>query len=216
MPSLPSAFQTDPDLAAFINTIGPCPLRVDSTPSPEASLYTSLLKAITGQQLHNAAARAIFGRLCALNLQDPTRPPPPEQFAQLSYETLRGCGLSQAKIDTIQRVAIAQHNGSLPSLQDAITWSDSALINTLTQFKGIGRWTAEMLLLFTFHRPDIFPAHDLGVREGWRRLKQLAHRPTPKELLQKTTIFAPHRSTLTWYCWEAKAHLAPSPSASPR
>lgn len=211
MSSLPTAFYTDPELYPFITRIGPCPLQVDAHPHALPSLYESLAKAVTGQQLSSAAATTIFKRLCALTGDDSSHPPAPAQLLSLPKETLRGCGLSGAKVDTLFCLAQTYQDGALPSLEEAARWSDEALITSLTRIKGIGRWTAEMLLLFTLHRPDVFPAYDLGVREGWRRLKGLEKRPSPAALKRATAAFSPHRSTLTWYCWEAKARL-PDPS----
>lgn len=208
MSSLPSPFSADLDLHQFIKKVGPCPLRIDGKLHADTpSLYESLIRAVTGQQLHTAAAEALFKRLCALSKSEPAQPPSPTLLLSFSEETLRGCGLSGAKVQTLLRIARAQHEGDLPSLEEATGWTDDAFIECLTHIKGIGRWTAEMLLLFTLHRPDVFPAHDLGVREGWRRLKRLEQRPTPTVLARATAAFSPHRSTLTWYCWEAKARL---------
>lgn len=207
---LPTAFQNDPDIHHFIKNTGPCLLHSSPPLSHPPSLYDSLVKSVAGQQLNNKVALIIFQRLCTLNTEHNSRPPSPEQLLSLSDDTLRQCGLSLAKINTLRRVALARQEGVIPSFENALTWEDSALIEHLTSLKGIGRWTVDMLLIFTLRRPDIMPAHDLGVQEGWRRLKKRDKRPTPATLSKETACFSPARSILTWYCWEAKAQLPAS------
>lgn len=201
--SLPESFQQMPALWHFCQQIGPCPLRYH--PSPKSDPYAALVRAVVGQQLHEKAARQIYARLCALGTDGQL--PIPEHMRLLDRAVLRACGLSAAKADTVPRLAQARLDGLLPSLQEAQNMEDTALITRLTTIKGIGRWTVEMMLIFTLGRPDVLPAGDLGVQEGWRRLQGAAKRLTAAKLLSETATFSPHRSQLTWYCWQAKEKL---------
>ncbi len=220
MVPLPSCFSQDADLAAFIATIGPCRLSEQTAPDRQTQdPYASLIKAVTGQQLHNAAARTIFGRLCALGPDGHENglPPTPQMLLTLDDDALRSCGLSAAKIASLRAIAQGRLDGLVPSLSEAHQLDDATLIERLTSLRGVGLWTVEMLLIFHLGRPDVLPAGDLGVQEGWRRLKKLPLRPTPRQLRHATASFSPYRSTLTWYCWQAKAHLPDpaSPSKKP-
>lgn len=203
---------SDPDLAAAMARIGPCTLRGDDGQEP----YDALLRAVAGQQLHGAAARKIFGRLCALGEQGTVDSPPPSpgKLLELSEESLRACGLSGNKLLAMRGVAQARLDGTVPSRADARSMTDEELIMRLVTLRGIGRWTVEMLLMFTLNRPDVMPVDDFGVREGWRRLRGLKLPPKPKVLKEETARFSPYRSTLAWYCWrmaEEGKKTAPNP-----
>lgn len=215
--SLPACFTRDPDLATFIAQTGPCRLHEQITPDRQTRTpYESLIKAVTGQQLHNAAARTIFGRLCSLGPEhDMNGPPPsPQDLLALDEEAIRRCGLSASKTASLRAIAQGRLDGVIPNLSEAHQLDDATLMKRLTSLRGVGAWTVEMLLIFHLGRPDVLPAGDLGVQEGWRRLKKLPVRPTPRQLREATVSFSPHRSTLTWYCWQAKAHLPdPAPSS---
>jgi len=187
-------FAADPDVLAAVERVGACRLRGDDGLEP----YGALLRAIAGQQLHGKAARAIFGRLCALTGE---AIPEPEQLLGHSFEALRGCGLSGSKIVAMQGVARARLEGVVPSRAESEGMSDEALIARLVTLRGIGRWTVEMLLIFTLGRRDVMPVDDFGVREGWRRVKGLEVAPKPKALGLETAVFAPYRSALAWYLW---------------
>ncbi|MBB2205406.1 DNA-3-methyladenine glycosylase family protein [Gluconacetobacter takamatsuzukensis] len=186
----------DPDLAALVARIGPCGLRVEADRSP----YEALVNAIAHQQLHGRAALAILGRLVALaGGSFPT----PEALLALSEADLRGCGLSGTKIRAIQGVAQARLDGLVPSRQDAASMTDEDLIARLTALRGVGRWTVEMLLIFSLGRPDVMPVDDFGVREGWRAIKRLDTQPRPAALAAIARDWSPHRSAAAWYLWRA-------------
>jgi len=202
----------DPDLAVVIARIGPCTLRGDNGQEP----YDALLRAIAGQQLHGAAARKIFGRLCLLGEQENMDGPPPSpaRLLSLSEESLRACGLSGSKLLAMRGVAQARLDDVVPTRSEAAGMTDEELIARLVTLRGIGRWTVEMLLMFTLNRPDVMPVDDFGVREGWRRIKGLELPPKPKALKEETARFSPYRSTLAWYCWrvaEEGKKTAPNP-----
>jgi DNA-3-methyladenine glycosylase II len=193
---LRTAFAPDADVWAAIERIGPCRLRGDDGLEP----YEALLRAIAGQQLHGRAARAIFGRLCALT-ED--RIPGPAELLAHDEQTLRGCGLSGAKIVAMRGVAEARLDGRVPSRAEADELDDETIVRKLVTLRGVGRWTVEMLLMFTLGRPDVMPVDDFGVREGWRRIKGYDAPVRPKALGLETAMFSPWRSALAWYCWRA-------------
>ncbi|AQS87805.1 DNA-3-methyladenine glycosylase family protein [Neoasaia chiangmaiensis] len=195
-PALKQCLSTDPDLAALLERIGPCRLRGDDGMAP----YEALLRAITGQQLHARAAQAILGRVKTLAGGDF---PTPDQLLTLPDADWRSCGLSAAKLAAMRGVAQARLDGLVPSRQDADGMSDDELIGRFVTLRGIGRWTVQMLLIFTLNRPDVMPVDDFGVRAGWRKIKRLEAMPSPGVLYKATLGFSPYRSALAWYLWRA-------------
>lgn len=186
----------DPAFAALIARIGPC----TAAPTPREP-YEALVRAIAHQQLHGRAAQAILARLAALHPGPGF--PPPEQLAATPDGALRACGFSGSKIAAIRDICAHAVNGTVPTLQEAAVLSDEELIRRLVAIRGVGRWTVEMLLIATLGRPDVLPVDDFGVREGWRRIKQLPAQPRPKELAAIGESWAPWRSTAAWYLWRA-------------
>ncbi|GBR04926.1 DNA-3-methyladenine glycosylase family protein [Acetobacter oeni] len=197
-PAEPFLAAADPDFAELIRRVGPCRLEPDHTGEP----YEALIRAVLYQQLHGRAAAAIFGRLKALS---DGRCPSPEDLLTYSFEALRGCGLSARKIATVQAVAEASLNGVVPARAKAESMETEDLIARITSLRGIGRWTVEMLLIFTLGKPDIMPVDDFGVSEGWRKLKGLETRLRPRQLGEATLCLAPWRSAAAWYLWRAAA-----------
>ena len=188
--------QADPLLGAFIAHTGPLPPRKREY----AKLYPALLSAIAHQQLHANAALAIFGRL---KLACGEAFPTPASLLALPDEALRACGFSASKMAAIRDVAAKAADGTIPTRARALRLSDDALIERLTSIRGVGRWTVEMLLIFTLNRPDIFPVDDFGVREGYRLLHGLQAQPKPKALAEIGKVYAPHRTLATLYLWRA-------------
>jgi DNA-3-methyladenine glycosylase II len=129
--------------------------------------------------------------------------PPAEFVLALPPEALRGCGFSGSKVLAIQDIAAKTREGLVPSLEEAATLADAALIERLVAIRGVGRWTVEMLLIFTLGRGDILPVDDFGVREGWRLLNGLDAQPKPKELAAIGESWKPWRSIAAWYLWRA-------------
>ena len=164
-----------PAFAALIGRIGPCLLPV--TPRDP---YEALIRAIAHQQIHARAAENILGRFVALSPGHDF--PPADQVLAMDDAMLRGCGFSASKAAAIRDIAARRLDGTVPGHQDAALLEDGALIERLTTIRGVGRWTVEMLLIFTFGRPDILPVDDFGVREGWRRIQGLDSQPRPKAL----------------------------------
>ncbi len=186
----------DPAFAGLIRRIGPCRLEVQRGREP----YHALLHAIAHQQLHGRAAEAILGRLRVL-LADPI--PPPAALLALPDAALRGCGFSASKVAALRDLGARALDGTVPSRRAAARLSDAALIERLTTIRGIGRWTVEMLLIFTLGRPDVLPVDDFGVREGYRLLHGLAEQPKPRALATLGAPWAPYRSIAAWYLWRA-------------
>jgi DNA-3-methyladenine glycosylase II len=175
---------------------------------PEAgSAFESLLSAIVFQQLAGAAARAIHARLVAVLGGAPVAP---EAVLAANPEAMRAAGLSANKLAAIIDLAAKFVDGTVPT-QDLDDLSDDEIVARLVTVRGVGRWTAEMFLLFQLHRPDVWPVDDLGVRNGWARIHDMAAPPTPKALQVLGEVLSPYRSTAAWYCWRA---AAPAPVAT--
>ncbi len=200
----------DADLAAAIARIGPCRLRVDRAREP----FESLVRAVAHQQLHGRAAEAILGRMIAL-LPGEAGFPSVEALLQADPAALRACGFSMGKVGAIRSVADAARSGLVPSRRQAARLADAALIERLSSLRGIGRWTVEMLMIFSLGRADIMPVDDFAVREGFRRLKQLPQQPRPRALAVMTESWSPYRSAAAWYLWRLADEAKPAAAANP-
>ncbi|MBY0338512.1 MAG: DNA-3-methyladenine glycosylase 2 family protein [Acetobacteraceae bacterium] len=192
------ALKRDPVLKTVLKQIGPCTL----TPLPEREPYEALVRAIAHQQVHGNAAAAMLRRLLALHEGEGAFPPPRFILA-LPVEALRGCGFSQAKTIAIRDIAEKAVGGLVPTREEAARLDDEALIERLVAIRGVGRWTVEMLLIFTLGRPDVLPVDDFGVREGWRVATGADAQLKPKELAALGAAWAPWRSIAAWYLWRA-------------
>jgi DNA-3-methyladenine glycosylase II len=187
--------RADPAFRRIVETTGGMELR------PEAdSPFEALLSAIVFQQLAGAAARTIHGRVVTV-LGGAVAP---ESVLAAKPEALRAAGLSANKLAAIIDLAAKFVDGTVP-VHDLDGLSDDEIVDRLVTVRGVGRWTAEMFLLFQLHRPDVWPVDDLGVRNGWGRLHDLSSPPTPKELAPLGDPLRPYRSTAAWYCWRAVA-----------
>jgi DNA-3-methyladenine glycosylase II len=185
----------DDDWARLVARVGPC--RHD--PKAAREPYEALVRAIAYQQLTAKAGDAIIGRLKALFVRRDF--PRPEDLIAVDFETMRTCGFSASKIATIKAIAEGAMNGVIPTREIALTINDEALIDRMVTIKGVGRWTVEMLLMYSLERMDVLPVDDFGVREGYRALKSLAEQPKPKELRKISEAWAPHRTVAAWYLW---------------
>ena len=182
---------------ALISRVGRCGLKVDRAEEP----YRALVRAIAYQQLHANAANSILGRFFALypGVEFPT----PAMVLATGDTALRAVGFSAAKVAAIRDVAAKTAEGQVPTRRAAARLDDAALIERLTQIRGVGRWTVEMLLIFSLGRPDVLPVDDFGVREGYRRLHGLDQQPRPRDLAAIGEMWAPYRSYAAWYLWRA-------------
>lgn len=194
-PSVAFLTELDEDWAKLIALVGPC--RHD--PKAAREPYEALVRAIAYQQLTAKAGDAIIGRLKALF--DGQRFPAPVDLIAAEFDALRACGFSASKIATIKAIADGAMTGMVPTREIAIAMNDEDLIARMVAIKGIGRWTVEMLLMYSLERMDIIPADDFGVREGYRALKSLDEQPKPKALREISKAWAPHRTVASWYLW---------------
>jgi len=188
---------TDARFAALIRRVGPPRLGVQRQRSP----YEALMRAIAHQQLHGRAAEAILARFAALYPGEDF--PHPEQVLNTSEATLRGCGFSGTKIAALRDICAKALDGTVPSRRASLRLTDEELIERLTTIRGVGRWTVEMLLIFTLGRPDVLPVDDFGVRDGYRVLFGMEAQPKPKDLAELGLPWAPWRSFASWYLWRA-------------
>jgi DNA-3-methyladenine glycosylase II len=201
----------DPKLARLITRVGPPTFRLASNQSP----FEALTEAIIYQQVHGRAAAAIHARLIAGFQPLPTLSPihpTPEQILDVPTQELRSAGLSANKTLALRDLAAKTLDGTVPTLARIRRMSDQAIIDHLTQVRGIGKWTVEMMLIFRLGRPDVFPTSDYGVRKGFALTFQ-GLKPTTKvtpDLLAKAADmerrakkWTPWRSVASWYLWRA-------------
>ena len=188
----------DPVLRDLMRAHGKCGLAEAQNAEP----FGALLKAIVSQQLSTKAARTIYLRLIALFDGVPT----PLALERLSDAGLRAVGLSGQKLRYIRDLGARVHDGSLP-LHSLETMSDDEVIVALTRVKGIGRWTAEMFLMFRLHRPDVLPVGDLGIVKAVQRAYRLRTVPSPTRLLRLGESWRPYRSVACWYLWASLSNV---------
>lgn len=181
----------------LIARIGPCTMEIEASRSP----FQALVNAVAHQQLHGKAAQTILGRF--RNLFPGGRFPGPKALAGVTDEQLRAVGFSGAKTAALRDIAEKTLSGLIPGSKAITSMPDEEIIARLTQVRGVGRWTVEMLLIFTLGRPDVWPVDDFGVRTGWRITYGLDTMPSPKELQALGEKFRPHRSIAAWYFWRA-------------
>lgn len=188
--------RADPLMRRLMRRHGPCTM----APNWRRTPYQALVSAIIYQQLAGRAAETIHGRFLGLFPQ--ARFPSPAEVVQMSEERLRAAGLSRQKLSYIRDISARACAGLIPVTRAGITRkSDEALIAQLTEARGVGRWTVEMLLIFTLGRLDVLPIDDYGVRGGYARAAGMEVLPSPKELAGIGERWAPYRSVASWYLW---------------
>ncbi len=185
----------DPVLRLLIREHGLC----DIVPKMRRSPFQSLIQAVAHQQLNGTAANTILGRL--KKLFPGRRFPKAEDLAKVTDEQIRACGFSFAKIKSIRDIAEKTLSGVIPTSREIVKLTDDEIVARLTEVRGVGRWTVEMLLIFQLGRLDVLPVDDFGVRTGFRIAYKKREMPTPKELLAFGEIWRPHRTTAAWYLW---------------
>ena len=185
----------DPILAALIRRQGPCGLDA----ARRADHFSALVRAITFQQLSTKAASTIYNRMAALM---PAGTPTPEGFAALSDDQLRAAGMSRQKIGYLRDLSekVASKKIDLDALE---ALSDEDVVAALVTVKGIGRWSAEMFLIFRLLRPDVLPVGDLGIVTAIQKAYKLRKRPTPDRMRQIGEAWRPYRSIASWYLWRS-------------
>lgn len=194
----------DTKLAALIDRAGPFTMQLDRSTSP----FESLLESILYQQLHGKAAATIHRRVREYFGGDPT----PAQLIATADEILRAAGVSGNKIKAMKDLAARTIDGTVPSHAAINKMSDADIVERLTEVRGIGPWTVEMLLIFRMGRPDVLPVTDYGVRKGYaltfQRLPksrpiEAADLPAPDVVFKRGQRWAPFRSVASWYLWRA-------------
>ncbi len=181
----------------LIRAHGPCRL----APERDRSPLESLVSAVAHQQLNGTAAETILRRFRALFAG--RRFPSAAQLASVDDGALRASGFSWAKIAALRDIAAKTLDGTIPGSRKISAMPDAEIIERLVQVRGVGRWTVEMMLIFKLGRPDVFPADDFGVRNGFRIAHGLGELPKPRELLLHAERWRPHGTTAAWYLWRA-------------
>jgi DNA-3-methyladenine glycosylase II len=189
----------DPAMARLIKAVGPLDLRDTMDDS-----FAALVRSITYQQLAGAAASTIHGRFLKLFPDGLS----PTAVLALPEGAMRSAGVSGSKAMAIADLARKVGDGTVP-LHDADSLSDGDLVARLVQVRGIGRWTAEMFLMFQLQRLDVWPVDDYGVRKGWALVHKLREPPTPRALEPEGERFRPYRSIAALYCWRAVDAVLP-------
>ncbi|BDC49212.1 DNA-3-methyladenine glycosylase [Bryobacterales bacterium F-183] len=186
--------KTDPVIAEIIARVGPY-----RKATSEVSFH-SLARSIVYQQLSGKAAATIFGRvMTAAKCQDCLTP---EKLLKVKPEQLRAAGLSQQKLSYVRDLA-EKTKGKLVDFEALHTLEDQAVIEHLTQVKGVGVWTVQMLLMFALDRPDVLPTADLGIRNAMKKAYGLAEAPKPKEMEAIAEKWRPYRTVACWYLWRS-------------
>lgn len=189
--------KADPVMRGLIQRVGACEL----VPEKRRAPFQSLVQAVANQQLNGKAAETILGRFRALF--PGRRFPGPADLAAVTDDTLRGCGFSRAKIAAIRDLAAKAESGFIPDSRRIARMSDDEIVERLVEVRGVGRWTVEMLLIFQLGRPDVLPADDFGVRNGFRLAYGLPEMPKPKVVLEHGERWKPYRTIASWYLWRA-------------
>jgi 3-methyladenine DNA glycosylase/8-oxoguanine DNA glycosylase len=184
----------DPVLRRLITRVGPCRLHAVAPRDP----FETLCRSIASQQLSVKAAETIFQRFC--DLFPPDRRPTPQRVMTLSDAKIRAAGFSRPKVTFIKDLSAHVLDGRL-DLQGLRQHDDDEVMRQLVAVKGIGRWTAEIFLMFRLGRPDILPADDVGLMNAVHRAYRRRRRPTPKQLRQLGEAWRPYRSIASWYLW---------------
>lgn len=183
--------------AHLIAHIGDC--RHQTAPHREP--YEALIRAVAYQQLTTRAGDAMVAKLLRVYDQAGQTFPSAEQIAACSADTLRHCGFSARKVETLHAIAQGALNGLVPTLRQAQAMDDEMLIEQLCSLKGIGRWTVEMFLIYSLERTDIMPLDDLGIKQGLRYVYHLQATPTRHTLRDLSHACRPYRTIASWYLW---------------
>jgi len=189
---------SDPVLARLIDAVGPFRMQRQKA----ASIFMALAQAIVYQQLNGKAAAAIFARVRAL-FPRAHEGPTPEQVLRASDQKLRGAGLSRSKLLSLRDLARKAADGEIPTLAEIHRMEDEAIIERLTEVRGIGRWTVEMLLIFRLGRPDVLPSDDYGIRKGFAIAFKKRELPSRQQLEKRGARWKPYRTVASWYLWRA-------------
>ena len=189
--------QSDPTIAGLIAIVGSCQL---SDSQQNGDLFSSLARAIIHQQLSTKVAAIIYQRF--LQRYGESAFPDAQKVLNTSETVLRSVGLSRPKIRYLKDLATQVLSG-LPTIEQLEIMDDESIIQTLTQVKGVGRWTVQMLLIFRLHRLDVLPTEDLGIRAGIRKVYGLNELPDRQTVMSLGQKWQPYRSIASWYLWRS-------------
>jgi DNA-3-methyladenine glycosylase II len=188
--------RADRVLARVIKQAGP----FTHVPEKMQSPFQALMRAIVYQQLNGKAAATILGRVVDLYPRGGLKP---EAILATPDEKLRGAGLSRSKAMALKDLAAKTLDSTVPTLARLKKMDDEEIVSRLVQVRGIGPWSVEMLLIFRLGRPDVMPASDFGVRNGFMLTYGTAKLPAPKEIMEHAECWRPFRSVASWYMWRA-------------
>ncbi len=198
--------RADAQLARLMDAVGPFRMGLKNT----SSVFSALTEAIVYQQLNGKAAKTIYDRLCAA-FPRATHGPSARQILAATDDTLRGVGLSRNKLLSLRDLAEKMQSGTLPTLAEAQRLDDEALIERLVTVRGVGRWTAEMFLMFGLGRPDVLALDDFGLKRGFAVTFNAGETPTRERFERHAERWRPYRTVACWYLWRA-AERAPKPT----
>lgn len=185
----------DPTLAGVIRRVGPWRLRRTT----DGTHFDAVCRSIIYQQLSGKAAATIHSRVLGLYGD---RAPLPHELASTSDESLRGVGLSRQKLSYLKDLASRVVANELP-IDTLHELPDADVIDALVSVKGVGRWTAQMFLMFRLGRPDVLPDLDLGIQKAVQRAYGLRKRPVPERVVKIGAVWAPYRTVASWYLWRS-------------
>jgi 3-methyladenine DNA glycosylase/8-oxoguanine DNA glycosylase len=189
--------RADAALARIIDAIGPFGMQLKSS----RSVFGALAEAIVYQQLSNKAAATIYGRIEALYPRA-RQGFTPAHILRTPDDRLRGVGLSRAKVLALRDLAQRVAGRALPTLEEAHDLEDAALVERLIEVRGIGRWSAEMFLMFRLGRPDVLPLDDYSLRKAYATAFRKRALPSPQALEKHGEKWRPYRTVASWYLWE--------------
>lgn len=187
--------KADPRLATVIDAVGRCTF----APAEHLGHFTAISRSIIFQQLSGKAATTIYNRFATLF---PNDTPVADVFEAISDDQLRAAGLSRQKIGYLRDFAARVNAGEI-AIDTLHELSDDEIIAALVAVKGIGRWTAQMFLMFRLGRPDVLPDLDLGIQKGIQRAYRMRKPPTPKRVIEIGRKWAPYRTVASWYLWRS-------------
>jgi len=199
--------RADPVLARIIEQVGPLEI------SRRSERFQALVRAIIFQQLAGAAATTIFNRF--VKQIGGGRFPTPARVLAATDEAMRACGLSRGKMLYLRDLAAHVRDRRL-NFHRFSRMEDEEIITHLTGVKGIGRWTAEMFLMFNLHRPDVMPGGDLGLRNALAKAYGMAQPPKPKEIIAFAERWRPYRTAAAWYLWQSLRVITPEAEVDPK
>ena len=190
-PALRHLSKVDPVMKAVVKRVGPCTL------APRGDPFISLCQAIFTQQVSTAVATVLFARFRKLFSRGT---PTPKGVLRLTDDQMRLAGLSRQKMSYLRDMSERFSRGEI-AVRDFPTMSDEEIVQALLPIKGVGRWTAEMFLIFVLNRPDVLPVDDLGVRKGVQTLYDLPELPSAARVIEIGEKWRPWRTVATWYLW---------------